>query len=362
MSERHALPVAALAALVLTAVGCGKAGPPLAPLPRGPLPPAKVTAREVGPRVIVRFEVPRARGDRPAQRPVLAELVRLTYAPGVQPPSDPDAFRRGGVVVGQQALQAGAGEIVSLEDLRLVGLPEGGAGCTLRYAIRVRDRRGRPSALVVAPDLVPLPGGSPPTALEGEVTAQGVRLTWRPAASAEPPRFNVYRAAAGAPWPELPLNAEPLAAAEYLDGDVEPGAEYAYSVRASLADGRPMREGPASPTWSVVAEDRFPPGAPSGLLGVIEGRAVRLFWNPNPERDLAGYLVRRSVDGVTWQLLTPRVLDQTSFLDEDPPAGGRAAYRVFAIDRGPRANESPASEIVEVDLDDAPDAGAGGAP
>ena len=83
-----------LLALLLLATACGKKGSPLPPLPRGPFPPENVAARQIGDRVLVGFDVPVARGDKPAQQPVRAELVRVEYSPGLEPPVDADAFRR----------------------------------------------------------------------------------------------------------------------------------------------------------------------------------------------------------------------------------------------------------------------------
>ena len=81
-----------------------------------------------------------------------------------------------------------------------------------------------------------------------------------------------------------------------------------------------------------------------------EGPAVRLFWDPNDERDLAGYMVYRSVDGGEWTSLVKTAIEQAQFLDTDVRVGERLGYRVTAIDRASPTNESDTSEIVEVDL------------
>jgi hypothetical protein len=330
---------------------CGKTGPPLAPLPRGPWPPGRVVARQVGSRVLVGFDVPRPRGERATEQPERVELVRLAYPPGLQPPTDPDAFRRNGVIVAVGSVEGHAAHSRStVEDPHLAELRDGGQGFVLRYAVRVRDRRGRPSALVVAPDLTPLPIAALVSELKGEATADGVRLTWHITPDAPDLRHNVYRAPAGSTeLPEAPLNPEPLHATEYLDATVQSGTAYAYTVRLVLAEGKPLREGPPTAPVVVLAEDRFAPLAPTGLVGVQEGPAVRLFWNPSPELDLAGYRVYRAQDD-RFVLLTTNVLEQPSYLDRDVPREGRVTYRVTAVDRSPRANESDPSPIVEVEL------------
>ena len=46
-----------------------------------------------------RVPIPQPRGERDAQQPVRAELVRVSYPAGIEPSSDADAFRRRGVLV-----------------------------------------------------------------------------------------------------------------------------------------------------------------------------------------------------------------------------------------------------------------------
>jgi len=341
-----------LLALLLLAPACGKVGPPMPPLPRGPLAPEAVAARQIGDRVVVGFNVSAARGDKPAQQPVRAELVRVGYSAGLEPPPDPDAFRRRGEVVGQllaDPLEEGAR--MFLEDSRLAELPEGGLGWTLRYGVRVRDRRGRPSPLVVAKDLIPLPTAPEARLLTAEPTAAGVRLVWEAPAGEREHTFNVYRSAPGVAWPDSPLNAAPLAITAYLDSLVEIGRTYAYTVRVSLAPDMPYRESKASNVFELVAEDRFAPDPPDGLIVVQEGVGVRLFWNPNSERDLAGYRIYRSREGEdSWHAVGPDRIDTPSFLDTDVRVGERWTYRVTAVDRADRTNESAPSAVVDVEL------------
>jgi hypothetical protein len=335
--------------VVLGGFSCGKKGPPLPPEPRGPLPPTQVVARQVGGRAEVYFSVPPARGNRPSQQLLRAELIRVTYSPGVEAPPDPDAFRRRGervAAVERDALPQGARLILS--DSGLDRLPGGAVGYTLRYAVRVRDRRGRPSPLVVAEDLVPLAPPGPPQGLRAEPTADGVRLVWRAPSEEGTFKYNIYRSLADGVRAESPLNTEPLTSGEFLDSEVTTGEHYLYMVRVALADGAPPRESAGSDSFEVVAEDRFAPAPPQGLVGVQEGAAVRLFWNPNRERDLAGYRLYRRVNDAGWDRIGPDPVEQPLYLDEDVRFDQRLEYRVTAIDRTDPPNEGSPSAAVEV--------------
>jgi len=323
----------------------------LPPAPRGPFPPLALSARQVGENVEVRFGVPKARGPRPAQQPVRAELVRVSYGPNVAAPTDPDAFRRRGEVVDAvdgDPLPVG-GRIV-LTDREAARQADGMVGHTLRYAVRVRDRRGRPSPLVLAKDLVPLPPAPAPTGLHAEPTADGVRLSWEAPPGTGPFRYNVYRSPPGVPHSENPLNENPLTETEYLDSAVTAGARLVYTVRVALADGLPHREGRTSVAVEVLTEDRFAPAPPQGLVAVQEGRAARLFWNPNRERDLAGYRLYRKVGSSPWSRIGPDPVERPLYLDEDVREGQHLAYRVTAVDRATPANESEPSSPVELEM------------
>jgi hypothetical protein len=199
------------------------------------------------------------------------------------------------------------------------------------------------SELVVAE---PRPG---PTGLTGEATADGIRLEWQAIGGAEA-KYNLYRAPVGQEFPERPLHAEPLTATSYLDATATAGASYRYAVKVLLADGPPFRESESSNEITVLAEDRFAPAAPTGLVAVQEGRAVRLFWNPNQERDLSGYRLYRRAGADSWTRIGPDPIAEPLFLDGDVTPGLRIAYRVTAVDRATPPNESEPSSVVDLDV------------
>ena len=351
---RLTFPSLVLVGLAVLGTSCGKKGAPYPPEPGGPMPPREVEACQVGERAEIRFTVPNPRGARASQQPVLAELVRVDYSPGMTVPPDPNAFRlRGEVVDSKGADPFEAGARMRLEDRSLPGR----IGWTLRYGVRMRDRRGRPSPLVLSADLVPIPPLLRPSGLKAEATADGIRLSWNPPQGEDALRYNVYRTLKDQPFGDKPLNAEPLVSSDTLDASVTMGNVYLYAVRTTVAEASPCRESEPSETAEVFSEDRFPPGAPSGLVGIQEGSAVRLFWNPNQERDISGYIVYRKLGEAPWERESKEATSEPSYLDRGIHVADHLSYRVTAVDRASPPNESAPSETIEVDAVEDPATG-----
>ena len=347
---------AALRLLLLFAVtaagvaGCGKKAPPLPPPLRGPNAPLSVSVRQIGELPHVVFELPSPRGGKPVQEMARVELIRVVYDSEAPPPPTPDAFRRRGERIRlEQADPFTPGAVLALSDPTVAELERRGVSQTLRYAVRVLDRRGRPSAWVAAPDLVLLAAADPPAGLTAEPTAAGVRLVWSGTAENG---YNLYRSSGDGP--PMVLNDLPIRAEEYLDEDVRIGQFYTYRVRALLAEGRPRRESADSNAAVVTAVDRFPPRPPEGLVAVQEGAGVRLFWDPSPERDVTAYRVYRNLDGAGFVRIGPDPLERPLYLDTSVRPGQRVLYRVTAIDGAEPPNESGPAETPPLTLIDEP--------
>lgn len=328
---------------------CGKVGPLQPPVPRGPYPPQDVVVRQLGDRVEVALTLPRARSEEVSQAVQRTEILRVAYPRGRTAPSERDAFRvRGEVVATIDAGPANPGERVVIADPSLSELADGGIGWTLRYGVRVRDRRGRPSPLVVGRDLIPVAVAAPPRELTGRASADGVRLAWQAPEGTSDATYNVYRGPAHGALSERPLNVQPLTSPDELDATVEPGTSYRYVVRAVAAQGPPYRESLSSPEIVVDASDVFPPAFPGGLVAVQEGTGVRLLWNPGAEADLDGYRVYRAWGDGEFARVGGEIVRQPSFLDAGVTPGTLARYRVTAVDRAVPPNESAPSQTVEV--------------
>ena len=331
------------------ALACGKIGPLQPPAPRGPLPASAVESRQIGDRVEVALTVPHARGGDPSQAVERTEILRVAYPPGRTPPEEPDAIRvRGEVVVTVEATYGKTGDRIVIFDPTLLQLADGGIGWTLRYGVRVRDRRGRPSPLVVAKDLTTVKPVAAPRALRGQASADGVRLTWEAPEGGTGATYNVYRGPADGNLSERPLHVQPVSTIDDLDATAEAGKSYRYVVRTVAGDGPPYRESVSSNVAVIDASDFFPPAPPSGLVAVQEGSAVRLFWNPGAENDLLGYRVYRRSGDDDFARIGDEIVPQPSFLDAGMAAGAVVRYRVTAIDRAVPPNESGPSSEVEV--------------
>lgn len=87
-------------------------------------------------------------------------------------------------------------------------------------------------------------------------------------------------------------------------------------------------------------------------MGVIrneEGkRGIELRWNINPEPDVAGYdLYRREKDGDVVRV-NSQMIPESYFFDASADPQKSYTYRLRAVDRSPRKNQSEFSQEIEV--------------
>lgn len=358
-ARRTAAMLLAVVAATLAAPACGKRGAPEPPEPRGPMSPTDVVVRRIGPDLVVACTVPARRGPRPSQDPLLVELLRVEVPPGVETTGQADIFQRRGEIVrtvgGLDGLTEG--ERVFFRDPVRSGDGTTLEGWSVRYAVRIRDRRGRTSTLAASESIVPADVPKAPTDLSAEGVAGGIALRW--SAPPDGATFRVYRATGDGPIGETPVSDRPIEDTVWVDTSVVLGNAYRYVVRAIGESEGPLQESASSPEASALAEDRFAPEAPRGLVAVQEGTSVRLFWNPGSERDLAGYRVERSVDGETWVRPEGGEVIEARFLDDDVHVGDRVLYRVVAFDGASPPNESEPSEPVVIVVAADPTAGKG---
>ena len=80
------------------------------------------------------------------------------------------------------------------------------------------------------------------------------------------------------------------------------------------------------------------------MAGIPSEGSINLIWEPNSERDLAGYiLMRGAAPGETLEPITPAPIQETRFKD-DVQSGVQFVYAVKAVDTA--GNVSPLSPRV----------------
>ena len=87
-----------------------------------------------------------------------------------------------------------------------------------------------------------------------------------------------------------------------------------------------------------------PAGGAESLQSVASVGAITLIWEPNAERDLAGYIVLRGGSERDLQPITTSPITATQFKDDLAP-GTRHVYAVRAVDKA--GNASAISNLVE---------------
>jgi hypothetical protein len=137
------------------------------------------------------------------------------------------------------------------------------------------------------------------------------------------------------------LNPAPLEVPAFKQSQLEFGVRRCYVVRAARRAGLVSIESEASQPTCLTAVDTFPPAAPHGLAAVPSESGVSLIWEPNTEKDLAGYLVLRGETGAEkLTRMTPEPIRDTTYRDTTVKSGTSYDYVVVAIDDAPAPNIS----------------------
>lgn len=122
------------------------------------------------------------------------------------------------------------------------------------------------------------------------------------------------------------------------------GEKRCYVVVATETVGGATIESDAPPAICETLVDTFPPAAPKGMNAIATDGAINLIWEPNAEKDLAGYIVLRGVEPAeTLESITPAPIAEPSFKDTVKP-GIAYVYAVRAVDKA--GNPSPSSARV----------------
>jgi hypothetical protein len=383
-------------AAALTATGCGKKGPPLAPVYMIPNAVSELSARRAEDSIRLRFQLPTQNVNGPGIDLARVEIYAVTVGAGADTPPNRDLLTRtylaGQIDVKPPPVEGepdavtaadkrpAPGEIVTFVEqltdrvltpapVKPAATPRGAADpsrppppitlppptdtITAAQPARVyvvlgvarNGRNGPPSSRVTVPlgHLPDAPGG-----LSVRNTEKAVVLDWLPAVAAlglAAPTYNVYRADA----PQEPINRTPLATPSFEQAGMPLGTEVCFRVRSVHAAAGVSVESPLSDPICVTPADVFPPAAPKGLAAVASEGAVQLIWDANTDSDLAGYLVLRAeAPDETLQPLTAAPIRETVFRDDTIKPGARYVYAIVAVDSASQPNRSAPSDRVEV--------------
>ncbi|MGO9084095.1 MAG: fibronectin type III domain-containing protein [Candidatus Sulfotelmatobacter sp.] len=361
---------------------CATMGPPKPPSLELPQPPSDLRAARKGARVTLTWTIPAMTTDRQTVR----SLGPTRICRGLQPVLTECGTPAGVVPAPQQvATKAAAGKkrAANYADMLAPDLQQSNPASFVTYAAEVLNQDGHSAGLsnqVQVPAVAALP---PLSNFAGEVTAQGVRLSWAlPPAPEKAPNvralFRIYRRQEGAaenkiadldlehcpgmtapppkptPAPDTPQAAEQAeepCPVSYLDQTFDWEKTYFYRGTAVLViaqTGKPAFEVEGDDTLEVrvFADDVFPPAVPSGLQTVFSGPGqqpfIDLIWAPVTDVDLDGYNVYRHEEGGAPVKVNPELTKTPAYRDANVISGKTYFYAVSAVDV--RGNESARSE------------------
>jgi hypothetical protein len=209
--------------------------------------------------------------------------------------------------------------------------------------ITTRGRRGPPSNRAEVP-LVPAP--PPPPAPAIAYDENGITVSW-PATAAAPTTaataegvlpsrpIGLTDTSVGYHVYEMPadtrLTKEPLTEPRFADSRMEWGAERCYAIRLVQTFDRLAVSSDVSPPSCVTLTDTFAPAVPLGLTALPTEGTINLIWDPNTEKDLAGYLVLRGTAPDAMRPVTAAPIVVPTYADS-VAAGQRFFYAVQAVD------------------------------
>lgn len=345
----------ALGVAGLALAACGKKGPPVPPEVRLPVMPAAIRGAIDDGSIVVTWTAPGTRIDGSRLRRIALYHVYRREEEDTGSPKA--AMLSSGRIVGYDevaTIRSDSPAPATVQGSSVTWVDHRGLGPGRRYVYVVTavDEIGRssaPSERLVVPFL------SAPKAPRDLTAAPGdrrVTLAWQPpeglqdgSAPTADIRYVVLRGptTGGALAAVTP---QPLDATTFTDTGVENDVDYRYAVRAVRVASSLSASGGTSAEVTVAATDTTPPAAPTGLVAVPSGGAIRLAWNASPEPDVAVYGVYRATESGDFVRIATTVPPGTVYEDRDVRSGTTYRYAVTAIDRARRPNESARSSAV----------------
>jgi hypothetical protein len=335
---------------------CGKRRPPLPPIEKVPQRTEQLTGIQRGNHVILMWPAPlRNAGSGSVQSIRRADVYRVAEKPTAPLPLTEDQFAARSILVGSvsyEEIQKSGSTLTYIDKLELA------EPARLRYAIRYVNASGQRAAFSNFFLMEPaVKVAEPPIVKPVEESETAMTIKWdAPTENTDKSTpvnllgYNVYRVLQSKPDPDpKPLNQDPVTGTQYPDKTFKFGEKYEYFVRSvSLGTEAKHVDSQDSNRISVAPLDTYPPAPPDlPPPGAIAGR-ISLFWLPNTEPDLAGYILYRSTDSNLplnqWNRLTPDIYTKTTFTDTNVETGKTYYYYLIAVDTA--GNQSKPSRVV----------------
>jgi hypothetical protein len=307
-----------VASVALLAVSCGYVGDPLPPALNIPQPVQDFRAQQVESKIDASFTIPPKTTENLAITDIAAVEIRVGRIP--EGGWNLDAWAAAAKAVAVDAKKPGAAE--ASFDVREF------SGQEVVLAVRMANAKGRASAWSNLVTLRVEPPVITPSEFAADSAPNGAILQWKGFAGP----VIVYRDGAAIGEGSNGRFADPRAIL---------GKAYAYEIQARGEKAQGRRVGPVT----ITVEDRFAPGAPTGLSVAAGAGTVELSWNPNPETDILAYIVQRALGDGTFSVVA-NSLDAPAYTDRDAQRGSRYRYMVSAFDL--RKNQSVTSQEVEI--------------
>ena len=353
-SRGKAVLIALALSVLMISASCGKRKPPLPPTEKV-MQRADVAGFQRGNQVILNWKMPMINA---AEGSVLhisrADVYRLTERLDAPLSLSEEEFASRSQVIATIPLTKddfGAKTLQYTDTLQFAGQP-----ARIRYAIRFVNASGQRAAFSNFFLLEPVARiAAGPSSLSTDLSQEAVRLNWTPPTSnvdgTSPVNilgYNIYRSESEKSPAKL-LNQSPVSDSSFEDRFFNFEKEYFYFVRAvSLGTDASPTESSESNIVKIKPVDTFPPSAPAAITIAATPTSISIFFPANPETDVEGYSVYRSVDASLpkdqWTLLTKDLLKANTYQDETIEAGKTYFYYMTATDK--YKNVSEASEVV----------------
>lgn len=338
--------------------GCGKRRPPQPPVERIPQRTELLSGVQRGNQVILSWPAPRRNAPAGSVQSIRRiDIYRLAEKPDAPLPLTEEEFAARSTLIGSvtfETLQNNQENLAYIDTLELAGQPT-----RLRYALRYVNASGQRASFSNFLLIEPAARISDPPRIiaPAQETETAITIRWQPPVAnidgSTPVNllgYNVYRVAQSqTEISQTPVNSALVTATEYVDKNFQFGEQYNYIVRSvSLGTGGAQVESLNSNVVAVAPRDVYPPVAPGPVSIVSAPGRISLFFPANPELDVAGYNIYRSLDEAApkgqWTKLNDALLTRTTFQDENVETGKKYYYYLTAVDAA--GNTSAPSEVV----------------